>query len=148
MKRSKNLKILVYLQFFYCSFLLTVYLFTLLVKPVTLKIVEIALLGSVDNSQATKSSMYETILLFTPLGIISSLIGLLIAYGLLKCKILAWICSLISQILDVLNSLIYLFIYNIVAPKIYSLILIFYLIIACATIYYLFERDVFKAFFK
>lgn len=153
MNRPKNLTIIVYLQSFFCSFLLTCYLSILLIKPVTLRIVEIVLPGSSLGNNFAEEAAYQAISFFSMLSIISSLIGLLLVYGLLKRKILAWILTLLFQILGIFTNLSFLFHYYISRfaldiPNFYSLILIFYLIVACATIYYLFERDVIKAFFK
>lgn len=152
MNRPKNLTIIVYLQSFFCSFLLTCYLAILLVEPVTLRIVEIVVPSSLDNNFA-EAQAYHLISFFSMLSIILSLIGLLLVYGLLKRKILAWILTLLSQILEIFTNLIFLFYYYIYRftldiPKFYFLIGIFHLIVACATIYYLFERDVIKAFFN
>lgn len=153
MSRPIGVTILAGLQFFYSGFGLFFSLAILLIKPFRDGLIKTSMQMLTSNpefqgTQIPAELMQGSIMMGAGLGVLFSLIGLLLGYGLLKLKGWAWISTLILQILQILGCLqgIFAIVGSRSVPGISISQQIFQLIISGAIIYYLFRRDVKQAF--
>jgi ABC-type polysaccharide/polyol phosphate export permease len=145
--------ILAGLQFFYSGIGLFVSLAILLIKPYRDGLIKASMqiLSNNPQLQGTQIStefMQGSLMIGAGVGILFSLVGLVLGYGLLKLKSWAWICTLILQVLQILSGLqsISTVVGSSSMPGISISQQIFQLILSGAIIYYLFRRDVKQAF--
>lgn len=154
--RPIGVTILAGLQFFYSGFGLLVSLAILLIQPFRDNLVQTSLQMMKSSPELSTSPMISADFLEGAVkagavgGIIFSLIGLLLGYGLLKLKKWAWICTLILQVLQILGSLQGIF--GVMgarsAPGVAISQQIFQLIVSGVIVYYLFRPEVKQAFGK
>lgn len=153
MSRPLGVTILAGLQFFFSGFGLLMSLALLLFKPFRDGILEASMQVVRSNPDLSQSPVTPE-LLDSALqagavgGIVVSLIGLLLGYGLLKLKKWAWICTLILQIIQILGALqgIFAALGAGGATGVPLSQQIFQLILSLIIVYYLFRPEVKQAF--
>jgi len=154
--RPVGVTILSGLQFFYSGFGLLVSLSILIFKSFRDTIVQASMQAiknspELSNSPIISADFFDAaIKVGAAVGIVFSLIGLLLGYGLLKLKKWAWICTLILQSLQILGALqgILSVFGSRAVPGITISQQVFQLIISSIIIYYLFKPEVRQSFGK